>query len=314
MKFRSFILSLILTLSLFFGAVAQAQEVDPCLGLSADDCAVINGAFGNAFLAAQSFKIDYTVDFAVTGVPEGDITFTHTGSGPVALDLAAAFPLSLGLNTTNAWNSPDGPGSGDVELRIVDGIMYIFDGSAWMGVNLVEAMNNPDLAGQLGVPLPTSPEALDDLSGQLGGAMTPEMMDAVMSLVSVPGFLNYVRNGNTFTFTADLKPVLSAPEFTTALTAIGEAAGDPSIAMLGGIAPMILTTGVITVDQTVNTELNIIDDFRFAVDAEINGAMLDPNMTTPVKLTLVFTFKLSEINGAFDFVAPEGATLIPMGG
>lgn len=310
MKIRSLMLSLVLSLSLFFGAV-QAQ--DTCFGLSASDCAVIDGAFGNAFVVAQSFKIDYSIDFSVTGVPDGNLTFNHTGSGPVAIDMMGGFPLKLDLSTNTSWNSPDGPGSGPADLRVVDGILYLFDGSAWMGINLLEAMENPDFADSLGLPFdPTNPEAALGALDGLDEVMTPELMTAVMGLLETPGFLTHVRQGDTFVFTMDLSAAMSSPSFTQALTAIGEAAGDPSVGMLGSMAPMILSKGLITVEQTVNTGLNIVDKFKFTVDASVNGAMLDPNMTEPVNVLLVFEFTLSEINGAFEFVAPEGATMMPL--
>lgn len=309
MKIRNFVVTLMLAAMMMISSVAFAQ--DTCFGLSADDCAVVSGATMNTLTTVTSFKQDWTIAFSVTGVPDGDVTFNATGSGPVVIDMAGGSDVPLAFDQT-VTVSGGAPGTELPETTIgailQGGQFYINAGDGkWMSVDLMEAM------AQSGVPL--DPEAL--MSGenpQAAAAMGA--LPALAGLVEVPGFLTYVREGDNFNFTADVATLIKDPKFNEALTAIAEAGGEEtaSVAQMGMILPMLLETGTITSVQYVDVAGNVITGIDFNVDASINmGAMSGDTTAAPVVVSLAFTVRLSEANGAFEIVAPEGATPLPMG-
>lgn len=309
MKTRMVLVVALLIAALFGAVVTQAQELpDPCLGLSAEDCEVINSAFGRALEVAENFTMDYAIDVNVTGLPDGDLTFNHSATGAVALDLMGDFPLSTSLLTENSFSTPEGSDEGPVAFAIVGGIMYIGVEGEWIGIDLVEVMSDPELGAELGIP--TSPEDLEGLTEQLGG-FDPAMFEGLGALAEVPGFLSYVRNGDTFEFTADVTALISSEEFMDVLEQAGEADESGMVAGLGMILPMVLEEATLQVNQRVNTELNIIDRIEFNLNATINGAMIDPNLEQPVIAAISFYVELSGVNSSpVEFTIPENVEMI----
>jgi len=314
MKLRAFALLSVLLLAVM-GPVSQAQDLDPCLGLSASDCALINEASANTLASAQSFFQEWTIDFSVSGVPDsGAISFNAVGSGPVALNMMSAdLPLKFDQTMNVSFNDGTNSSSGPVQARLVDGVFYFESGQGWMGVNLLEVANNPALADQL----PINPEDL--MSGDISGLDTEALgsaLPALLGLVNTPGFLNYSRSGADFTFVADLAALTKSPDFSTAIMDLSGALGEQGqqIAGLGMILPMLLSEGKITVVQTVNEEARLITGLQFLVNASVNAGMLtDDSAAAPIVVDLKFTVKLSRANEAFDIVAPEGAMMMPLG-
>lgn len=314
MKLRAFALVSLLMMAMM-ASVSQAQ--DPCLGLSESDCALINEASTNTLASAQSFFQDWSIDFSVTGVPDsGDIMFKTTGSGPVVLDLAnTTFPLSFDQTLSVAFNDGvSGEQTGAVQARVVNAVMYVEFGQGWQGIDLAAALSDPSIAGQL----PVNPADL--ASGNIPGLDTEALgaaLPALLQLSQVPGFLSYSRSGADFTFVADLATLAQSPDFSTALTSLSTALGEQGqqVAGLGMVLPMLLSEGKITVVQTVDEAAKIVTGLKFIVNASINAGMISgDSAAAPVVVALTFDVKLSRVNEAFDIVAPEGATMLPLGG
>ncbi|MCB9461216.1 MAG: hypothetical protein H6670_16305 [Anaerolineaceae bacterium] len=294
MKARSLVLALVLVLALIVPSVIQAQDIDTCFGLSESDCEVLNKASGQALMIAENFTMNYGIDLTVTGTPDGDLVFNHTGVGPVAIDATAEFPLSMNLMTDTSFDIAGEADSGAVPFVIYDGILYIQVDEKWGGVNLIEMMNDPEFADQFGML--TDPEALAD---QFGGDM-PEFDEAtqekLMALLSIEGFLNQVRNGDMFEFTVDLGTLIRSPQFSEAITELA-AVDESGMAMgVGMLLPMVLQNGVIQVNQRVNSDLGAVDRIEVNIDATINGAMLDPELEEPIVVDFSFWVELSALN------------------
>lgn len=317
MKLRVFVLLSALLLAIM-ASVSHAQ-LDPCLGLSASDCALINEASSNTLARAQSFFQDWSIDFSVSGVPgSGPITFNATGSGPVVLDMMNAdLPLKFDQSMNVSFNDGTSGDSGPVQARIVDGVLYVEFGQGWRSLNLTEAINNPEVAGQL--PL----NADDLLSGDISGLDAEALgsaLPALLGLVNTPGFLNYSRSGADFTFVADLGTLLKASDFSTALMGLSGALDEQGqqIAGIAMVLPMLLSEGKITVVQTVDEAAKVITGLQFLVNAAVNAGMLSGDSSAaPIVIDLKFTVQLSRINEAFDIVAPESAEpldLLPISG
>jgi hypothetical protein len=311
MKMRKFAIAGAISLLAIAGA-AQAQ--DTCFGLSEGDCAVIAGATENTLAVATSFNQTWSIDFSVTGAPgSGPITFTATGSGPVVLDPTAAFPISFDQAVTAEFNDGTTAGGGTTQAIIKDGTLYVDQGAGNFGsINLNEALAQASESGTL----PVNPSDLMGMGGdsaQMEQAMG--LVNSLAPLAAIDGFLTYTRSGSDFTFVADITKLISDPNFQTTLTELSSAAGPDGqqLAMMGSILPMLLTEGTITVVQTVDEGANVVTGLDFNVDASIDGAMLDPNMTEPIVITLKFSVDLSDVNGSFSIEAPANATPINMG-
>jgi hypothetical protein len=306
LKTRTIFMTLLMAVVLMMASVVSAQDVDACFGLDADACAAIAEASANS-AAATSFNQTFSIDFSVTGVPEGeDLMFAVAGEGPVVMNMEQMIPLNF--DATMMVTLP-GMGEAEVMARLVDGIMYVtFEGAeSWMGLDLMEALASGDL--------PIDPTTLMGDPEAAMGALPTEDLEAFAPLLAVPGFLTYVNDGDVYTFTADLTALISAPEFGTALEAIGEAIGDPSIASLGMLAPMLLSEGTITVTQVVDPALNAVVDLSFDVSAVVDAGMLTGDTeAAPLDINLAFNVALSQVGEAFDIVVPDNVEMQDMGG
>jgi len=318
MKFRAIIATLFTTLMLALSSLVSAQDVDLCFGLAQADCDAITAAYATE---VNSFTQDFSINFSLTGLPAeagGDITFNVSGVGPFAVDLSKELPVEMALPMNVSFSGPDGSGEGSIEIRIVDGFVYIQnpeDTSEWIGVNALEAANDPSLTGGLGLPL--DPASLTEADAEALMADLPideDTLALIDALAAVPGFLAYERAGDTYTFTADVGALITAPEFNQALETIGELTGDPSVASMGMIVPMLLSDGTMQVVQVVDPGSNTVTGLEFYMDATVNGSMLDASLTEPIVVNLDFTVQLSDINADFTFEAPANATIMPTGG
>jgi hypothetical protein len=302
-------------------AVVNAQDFDPCFGLAEDDCAAINEAYANLD-GINSFSFEYSIEFSVAGIPESaelgtsEITFSNSGSGVMALDPEAlamtdgtTIPADIDMTMVSSWTGfgPDMPDATDVpnEFRVVDGLIYVSDGMGeWLVIDpAASADMGADALGFDPAAMAQDPEALDQAFGMAAG---------FMPLLNVPGFLIYERNGDVFNFTADLTALLQSEEFTQSMAGLSESE-DPTMqqaSMIVSILPLVFEDATVTVTQNLNPDINIVDGVGFTVDATINGALLDPEITEPIVISLAFNVSIADPNGEFEFVAPENATPI----
>ncbi|MCS6836987.1 MAG: hypothetical protein NZ750_13340 [Anaerolineae bacterium] len=298
--------------------LGQAQ-INTCFGLPAPDCALVTEATVNTLASAMSFAQDWTIDFSVNGVPgSGPVTFNVVGSGPVVIDMSNPnVPLKFDQTMNVRFSDGTNSGSGPVQARIVDGIMYIDFGQGWRSIDLMEAANNPDAAGQL----PINPEDL--MSGEIPGLdALGDVLPTIAGLLETPGFLSYTRSGADFTFVADLGALFKDPNFSSSLMGLSAGLGEEAQQVTGVLMflPMLLNEGKITVVQTVDEGAKLVTGLQFLVNASINAGMLGGDSSAaPIVVDLKFTVKLSRINESFDIVAPEGATpldlqQLPLGG
>jgi hypothetical protein len=316
MKLRNLCVIFLLAILMLLPAVASAQELDPCLGLSEADCDLINTATENTLATVDSFVQTFSIDFSVDDGTGTSLTFNLQGSGPV-MGLSGGNPM-FGAVMDVQFSSPDGDGSAQVEARLIDGVMYVRDTAteAWQSINLNEttaAFNDPNAVSGLleSAGLPFDPALLTgggsgEMSEEDQAAMMAMMgvMGQAMTLVQTPGFLGYVRAGDDFTFTMDLLPLLNNPEFD----ALGESlsAGGEEMAQAAAALPMLKTLvqeGKLTVTQRVDTAATVVTGITFTTDFTVAAG------ENPVVLALVFNVDLSEVNGTFEIAAPDPATV-----
>lgn len=313
MKMRKFVaVAAMATMAL--AGIANAQDMGVCVGgMAQADCDVIAAATSNTLATATSFQQDWTIDFSASGIPDSEpITFNATGTGPVILDLTTPTASAVEQTLTVQAGGAGAPIDTTVGFILKDGAIYVKSGDAgWQVITAdqVEAQLGSATSG-LGI----DPTTMTDTSNP---AMTDAMgmMSSLTALTEIPGFLTYTRDGGTFTFVADVSKLINDPSFSTTLQSITATLPEDQQAQLGmvGILPMLLSSGTITVVQTVDEAANIVTGLDFNVDATINAAMLSSDATEPVVITLKFSVDLSQVNSTFDIVAPADATPVDMG-
>ncbi|MCU0514000.1 MAG: hypothetical protein MUE40_15695 [Anaerolineae bacterium] len=314
MKMRAVLMSLLLTIVLLMASVASAQ--DTCFGLAEADCTAIAEATNNTLAAASAFTQEFSLSFSVTGIPDSeDLTFNVTGAGPVMMSTASSFPLNLALPMNVSFSVPGQAWEGAVEVRVVDGIAYVQnpENGEWAGLDLGQALSDPSALG-----LPVNPADLAGAADPAALGLDADAMTQIGSLVTVPGFLTYVRGGDTYTFTANLGTLLQSAEFSqvaqTLSTALAENPDTAQGGMLLTLLPMLLSDGIITVVQGVDPSLNAVTDLTFTTDATLNlGMMTGDTSAPPVVISLNFNVRITEVGGTYEIVAPEGAVMQSMG-
>lgn len=299
MKTSRMIVAMVMMLVLFVGSLTTAQEVDTCFGLDAEACTTIAEATA-ATSMAESFYQNFSIDFVVAGTPDGDdLRFSVVGEGSAALNMMQDFPVNFDVTMTVEF----GEGPVDLSARLIDGMLYVLVAGedAWLGIDIVQAIESGDFPIDLADLFGDADEAMDDLPVDELAGFAP--------LLAIPGFLSYVNVGNVFTFTADFTALATAPELMNALEIAGELAGDPTIASLGMLVPMLLREGTITVTQVVDG--GIVAELGFGLAFVIDAGMLTGDMSAdPLDLSLDFNVALSQINASFDFVVPENVQMM----
>lgn len=301
MKSRIVAMLLALTLVLMLVPAAYAQDDLSCMGLSADDCAILQAAAANSE-NMSSFNMDFKFNLSLTGLATlspgaSDITVTADGSGPLAVDkskMTAEDPfagLMMAMDANGSFTGGTESGGGSTSFVIVDGNFYLQDPTSgqWIGVNLMDLMNSGFLQ-QAGVPV--SPEML--MGGMMGGDSSATDPMAALSalglgdvdpaaLVATPGFITNARladdsiGGQTvypFTTTLDFAPLFASPEFTKIMDSImaSAAQSDPSMAQVGPMIAMLLQQSQLTVStgQWIGADDQFVHRFTFDINALID--------------------------------------------
>jgi hypothetical protein len=271
-----------------------------------------------------------------------DMAINVTGNGPLSYDMEAMPPLSTSLSITGNFDDGIAPEAGTIEMIMVDGIIYVREGEGqWEGVTFEDAMNSMDpdtqamLGGLMGGDLSALPAgALTP--GELAGGDPTAMLEQLgigaeaLNIMNIPGFITQSRVADTvvdgqtmyvFETVIDSGPLFASPDFQTILNGVlgsvsGESADAAEIAML---APMLLSglSVNVTLSQWIGADDMFVHGMSFDMVAGLDLAVLfgaaggeGEMQLPPITLTIGFDLNLSDINGTFDIVAPEGAKMI----
>lgn len=250
---KSRLLALCMLFVMLVAIVPGAMAQDPvCGNLSGDDCTALTTAFTNtAASSSGAFTLDSTIDVqsddpsqAVNLTIKADGKFngvnmagmtdmsaiTDTSAAITALtegikSFSGELNLTIGLPAEAAAMTGGEPLT--LNLVLVDGVGYIDFSklpasiapllqqmgipNSWAGLDLVDTLTN---AGDMAA------SSMTDSSSSLTGT---EDLTKVQALASK--YLQYTRNGDTFTGTLDLAGLFSDPEFQ-AVASQGEASGE----------------------------------------------------------------------------------------
>ena len=304
MKFRYLIILVLLIVGL-----VSAQELDPCLGLSSDDCDTISQASANGLGGAESFTIDFELNFEAVDLPLGedssDMDFSMEGSIDVVPGDGDLVPYNFHSEFEVSLIQGRSDSTTGVELMLFDDMLYFTASGTrqWMHVDLVEFFSDKDIAEQftdLG-------EQMSEAGSQLSGLNAADL-EPLMQVLALPGFLNMERDGDDFVFTMDLTALQALNEDENEelmdMFIEGLSASDPTVAF---ILPRILEemeTGTISLTQSVNTDLNIVQGYQFSFEfvGPLEGLASNPPTT---EITFELNFEFDNFDDVNEFEAPE---------
>ncbi|MCB9454066.1 MAG: hypothetical protein H6672_21745 [Anaerolineaceae bacterium] len=343
-------LVLALMLVLILVPAVSAQDDLACMGLSADDCAILQAASANS-ANMTSFIVNFKFNMALTGLAmlapgAGDISISADGAGPIAFDEAMAMSdnpygaLTMAMDANGSFSDGTSTDGGSASFVIVDGNFYLQDPTSgqWIGFNLQEVVESGILE-QNGIPF--SPEML------MGGGGAPSAADAtaalsmlglsesdVAGLSSIPGFITNARLADEsmmeqtmypFTTTLDFAPLFASAEFDKLMNSILQlaAADDPSVAQFGPMVTMLLQNSQLTIStgQWIGANDMFVHRFTFDINAVIDLSALagaaggasggNAPSLPPINFDVHLEMDFNEINVPVNVVAPEGATIVP---
>jgi hypothetical protein len=312
MKFRSLLISVLVLLMVILPAATNAQDFDTCFGLAEADCAELQAAGANLttfFTSSESFTVEFDIALNASGLPEETAgatsgAFNADGAIDVAMGGNGTIPVNIGGVINSEYGMDGAMESMPIEFRLVDDFMYFLNPmtGSWQGANVSEELSDPAFTEQLDQVMG---------SGEASGMMDAETMAILASVLDLPGLITNTRDGDNFVFTLDLTVLglLGTPEYAEKLATIqaklnelSAGAGDQLAAYVPMI-PMIVQEGTITVTQTLNSELGIVDNVAINIDLAVDGAMLSG---TPgvVDVTLDFNLGITNVDAAPSAVAP----------
>lgn len=314
-----------------------AQELDPCFGLSAADCLLIETASANLLTNTRAFAYDFTFDLSVTGLKHynlgEDLNTYAEGSGAFRLTSTnASIPFDLALDlTVSSPDASDDPNSTRINFVILEGDFYLQDpeGSGfWISLPLDELLTEKYLR-QLGIPV--SPATLAALfSG--GGARTLQNLggfsaDDTAEMLALPGFMAYERLPDEmmndlvvypFSFTTDFGVLFTSEPFGRLLDRAFDIAErmermnqDAQQAQL--LAPLILKSSTVrlNITQWVGADDEYVHKLNFHLFAALDFGKMVAEATgqqapdvPPLTLDMTFTLDLQDINTSVAITPP----------
>jgi hypothetical protein len=306
MKLRSMFLTMLVLFSLVLGsAYAQDMPLGDCLNLDQADCDVITEATANGIGDATSFTIELEIAFEVSGIPGGEEAGSASFDMSGVIDVAEGNGMLIPFNMAGVFDvaaTQDGAAilpPMTLESAIIDDFLYFSDpfSGEWAGIDILTLMSSDEF-NEILAPL------LEGDTSALGvDAPDIESLLPLLGILELPGFLDYSRDGDDFILTVDFAALqsLSDPENSALLTALDNVLteSDPSLEGMAAVLPMLISEGTIEFVQTVNADLNIVDNFQFNTFLEVVlGA-------DPLVIDMTINMAVTNLDEAPEPTAPE---------
>ena len=319
----------------------MAQDTTICGNLSADDCTALTTAFTNtgaagsgAFTlsanidvqsddASQAGQVAITADGKFSGVTPMSMTdMTAMSADPTAA--LAKFTESLKgfsgeLNLTFGLPASAAAMTGGEPLVLN---LILVDGNGYIDLSKMPASIAPMLEQ---MKIPNSWVGLDlvDTATNLGGMMTAstdttgasstasEDLPKVQALLAK--YLEYTRDGDTFTGTLNLKGLVSDPEFQ-AMQKSADSAAEITEAQQADIDSLDAATVqvIFTLAGDKLAEIQLTIDLPGSTLAAMNAASeesSDATAAAPTAVKVTLDLKYSGLGEAQTIAAPAGATV-----
>jgi hypothetical protein len=322
MKQRMLTLLAVLVLVLALVPAVSAQDGSNCLGLSAEDCSLLEKATVNAFQTTSLFsELDIAITVSgidslgmllgETGLP-GDINIGIQSSGPLFFIGDGRPPQTQQTVTYNATIGTDSE-VGTLVASIVDNIFYLQNNDRVQGVDLTEELADSDATAAVNMNATNLAEMFDLDASQLSLSTTattlpPELM----------GFFTFERMGDDFVLNMDINGLLASPEFAEVLGLVGALAGDE----LGGLNPedlaMLLPMLVealdstLVVTQTVDSSVPIAtgNNVNFHLSFDLGVLAGSPGAFPPIVVDMVLDWQFSQFNEVFELSTPDNVEMV----
>lgn len=296
-KFR--LSAALLLLALVMALVPATFAQDSTFGASQEDFNLWTAA--NEALATSAASIDFTVTLAATGLGEGtdDVNGNITGTG--AFDLSDPTNPLVQLDITGTMTEGSKETPVNLNLRIVDGVVYTNDGDGWKQEPLEDQLS--ELTGELG--------------GMTGGEVDPSDLSSsnALGMFGDIDFTQFISldvsddaGSRKFSLGVDIGGFFSSPAILQLMTgAMGMGGSDSSMSdeqlqMMGQQFAALFGDASITFDEWINAETQALNravlDISFPLDA-----MMGPG----AGISLNFDASMSNHGAAVTVEAPEGA-------
>ena len=315
-KFRLSFALLILALVLAVVPAVLAQ--DTTLGASQEDYDLWTSANADS-AAISTVSYDFTAKLEVAGMGDSNITADLKGTGVIDANKDnPAFQLDVTGKVIQGTDSTPV----NLGIRIVDGnIYYSTDGTAWQGSKLDDAMSSFGSGFAQGSGLPINPTDLQN--GDLSSITSNPQAEAAMKALSElkpEDFLSLTRADAgglaQFTLKLDVAKLLASPALAplfSGLAAMGSsdssapAMTDAQMQQMQAMMGAMFSTATITVDQSVDTASNKIQNTVLAI-----ALPLDTMVGPGAAVNLNFDINLSKYDEAVTVEAPANATMMDM--
>jgi hypothetical protein len=329
---------LVVVLTLLLGLVPLVSaQGDSCLGLPADDCALIEAAAANTS-TITSFTHNITLSLTTAGLSslgEQDIAVNISGSGPFVFTGDSAMPVSLGLDLLVDIREGATTTSESVSFALTGDFLYLPMDDEIVGIPLTEAVLEQLAMSGAMMGLPVGTDMLmgdpDQEINNLGDLLGDDLGD--MGDLEIPpefeAFITYERRADEqvmgramapFAFTVDIVGILNSPEIAELFALLGGMGGMggaemEELEMMLMFLPMLLSDAAseLSVIQYVDTQANNIPkltvEFGLSIDLSMLMAMggeTDIDME-PIVIDFLLDVELSDIDAAPAVTAPAGA-------
>jgi hypothetical protein len=312
----------VFVLTLLVPATALAQE--QCFGLSEADCALFYSAGSDDF---TSFAFSY--DFEMT-IPE-TMSVTSTGEGtftalPEVADPLKAFSLAVALegSSTDEMGETE---SGTAEVRIIDGVLYVSDGTVWKYAGVEGLLSQLEELG-IGSDM-MMPGEMGAMEGMMG-----DMDATVANHVTMTRGEDSTVDGETaasFTVALDLSGLLAdpglaemfanlPPEMLAGALGGGAEMTEEELQQMTAMMPMLVgmlgmmfqnTEAYLNVDVGVDSGKVYGFELHFATDLDAS-ALGGGTGGEAISILFHIGVDINNYDGSFEYVVPEGATEMDM--
>jgi hypothetical protein len=325
---------LVAVLTLLLGLVPLVgAQGDSCMGLPAEDCALIEAAAANTD-AITSFTHNISLSLTTAGLSslgEQDIAVNISGTGPFVFTGDSAMPVSMGLDLLMDIREGAETTSESVSFALTGNFLYLPMDDEIVGIPLTDAVLEELAMSGAMMGLPVGPDMLigdpDAEINNLGDLLGDDMGD--LGDLEIPpefeAFITYERRADEqvmgramapFALTVDIAGLLNSPEIAELFGMLGGmGGGDEELEMILMFLPMLLADAesVLSVTQYVDTQANIIPkltvEFGLSIDLSMLMAMGgegDIEMD-PIVVDFLLDVELSDIDAAPAVSAPAGA-------
>jgi hypothetical protein len=302
-KFR--LSAALLLLALVLALVPAAFAQDGTFGASQEDFDLWTAA--NTALTTSAASIEFTASLAATGLGESTDDVTADVSGTGAFDLTDMENPVLQLDITGTTTQGTTETPINMNLRIVDGVVYTNEGDGWTQEPLEDQLSSltGELGGMTGTEVDpsdlTSDESMTEAMNMFGDLNIEEFVSLDVSDES---------GARKFSLSFDVAGFIGSPAIASMMSGfMGMSGGadapemsDEQMEQMSQMMGALFGDATVTFDEWVDAETQTLNRAVLDIDFPLEGIM-GPG----AGVTFNFDAKLSHHGEPVTVEAPEGA-------